>query len=77
MLIVVQSRRLDGEDHWVVQIRSPQAQEAPLLVTLSKEGNFLTGSHSGSPVDEVGAIDALELYAPYIGGHWHKVGVTP
>jgi hypothetical protein len=77
MLVLIPSGRLDSEDHLIFQVRKPGEITAHLTVTLSRDGRYLTGSHGGSSVDETGVIDALALYAPFIGGSWEIVELAP
>lgn len=57
-------------DGWIVQVRAPQRRDTYLSVSLAGDGDYLSGSHCGFPVDELGAVDALAIYAPFIHGEW-------
>jgi hypothetical protein len=63
-------------DGWIVQVRDPQRRRAYLTVSLAGDGGYLSGSHCGFPVDELGAVNALALYAPFIEGEWRVMDST-
>ena len=73
MIIVVQSERIDGADCVKVQIRPHSEDRALLAVVVTKEGDYVAGSHNESPIDEQGAVNALAQYAPIIRGQWECV----
>lgn len=63
-------RRLDGEDHLVFTVYAPGIRMVRLMVSLSADGCFLAGSHCGCAIDEIGAVNALALYVPFVQGEW-------
>ena len=70
LTLAVSSEADSDSDRWLVQVDEPGSSRAHLAVRLAEDGRFLSGSHFDSPVDELGAADALALYEPFIRGEW-------
>jgi hypothetical protein len=70
LTLAVLSEAISDSDRWLVQVDEPGSSRSHLAVRLAEDGRFLSGSHFDSPVDELGAADALALYAPFIRGEW-------
>lgn len=73
LTLIVSSEMDPDPDRWAVQVSEPGSERPHLDVRLDADGRFLSGSHLDIPVDELGAADALALYAPFIRGEWRDL----
>jgi hypothetical protein len=73
LTLIVVSEMDAAPGRWTVRVLEPGLDRAHLEVRLDANGRFLCGSHLDTPVDELGAADALALYAPFIRGEWRDL----
>ncbi|WP_199028491.1 hypothetical protein [Ralstonia sp. ASV6] len=73
MILVVHCERVDGADCVKVQIKAREEIRTYLAAVVSKEGEYVAGTYNESPIDELGAVNALAQFAPLIRGQWERI----
>lgn len=67
-------------EHICVQIRKePPAidDELEVDINIDGRGHFISGSFYGLRSDELGCMDALQMFAPLICGEWKVDSINP
>jgi len=74
MILVVHCERVDGADCVKVQIKAHEENRTYLAAVVTKDGDYVAGTYNESPIDELGAVNALAQFVPLIRGQWERIG---
>jgi hypothetical protein len=71
-IVIVKQPLDDGDERWFVEVKEPDSDDVLLAVLLTADMSFIHASAVGMPLDEVGAVDTLKLFALADCGEWQQ-----
>lgn len=69
-LLVCKEDRVDGVERRVLQVREKGGDDPLLEVRMTPEMDYINGNAFGMAVDEIGAVNTLNMVVPQLGGTW-------